>query len=336
LLSGAARVWADVRGELQDRPSDAEEAPADGSPVPHEEVRKVAKAYQKAVTKFGAVAAATKSAEDPPLQAAAEEVINSFTAAVSILVSLRRGACACFREELRDTGSGLATATERLGAAVGSADLPISTGKALDRAKCLERISAHNRAATRRRILLGLAELRDANRDLSGALGLPPPDPGSPTGVTPTVSLEKEGERSEEDTDLDLGDLDREDLEPHERRLVEAVREAVSVLEDTLKRASQACLPSGDTGSPAASISDLEAAAEAAAAASRAVDGLASSSMGGLDRGEFAKSLEELRSVSASLGGVFAPEAPVALRTRLDTIQEALDAAPTDASPTDS
>lgn len=323
LLSAAGVLWNKVKDELKEKPGDGEKPYADSAPVPPEELRKVAKWFQQTVTKFGASAAVADGPGDPALKPVAEEVVKSFTAAQGTLLSMRRGAGPSMCQELVDVGSGLAETTNQLGAAVGTPNMAVCAGKALDRCKHLERISTQNRAATRRRLLTSLALLRDANRELSEALNLDAKSRGATSGVV-----------SETDDDLadDLGDYDQE-LEPEERRIVEATVKVVRTLEEILKKASTACMPSspssstGVSGAAPPSIEDLEAAVKHAALASGAVDGLAAHALGGLDVGAFSKSLKELRDATTALAGPFphTADSDIGLHDTLDALQAALD-----------
>jgi len=148
VLSGAARVWDSTKSELEDKEEDGADL-RDGTAVPPDEMKKVAKYLQSTVTKFGASASVETKSE--VLQPVADEVIKSFTVAVGTLLSIRRGAGACLRAEIREAGSGLAAAVETLGGSVGAEAMSVNAGKVLDRVKHFERMPTHNRAAVRRR-----------------------------------------------------------------------------------------------------------------------------------------------------------------------------------------
>lgn len=300
---------------------DTDKAYADSAIVPPEELKKVAKWFQQSVTKFGASAAVAEGPKDPALKPIAEEVVKAFTASQGTLLSLRRGAGPSLCQELADVGRGLAECTDQLGAAVGTPNMAVSAGKALDRAKHLERISTSNRAATRRLLLMSLAQLRDAGRELSEALNVDAKSRGATSGV----------QESDDDLD-DLGELDQE-LEPEERRVVEVTVNVIHALEEILKKASTLCMPSSPSSAPAApapptaSIAELEAAARHAALAAGAVDGLAAHALGGLDVTAFSKSLKELREATTVLAGCFpqAADSTTDLSEALDAVQAAMD-----------
>lgn len=192
----------------------------------------------------------------------------------------------------------------------------------LDRAKQFERISTHNRASLRRRLLRSLAQLRDAERELVEALAT-------------------EGKGEDEDED-DLGGFD-DALEPDERRLVEAVAAAASALEDILKQVSHACMPGSATPDaegerPAMrgallDVPDLEVAVVHAASAVNAVDGLAASTIGGIDRPALVSAMADFRSAAAGLRVVAEESMALALEAALDGAQAAMEAAKEDVSP---
>lgn len=311
LLIEATHVWDGIKAELKETQG-GDKPLADGAIVPPEELRKVAKWLQQSVTKFGASAAVADGPKDPALQSVSQEVVKSFTAAAGTLLSLHRGAGPCLREELLDVGEGLAQTMDQLGAAVGTPNMAVSAGKVLDRIKHLERISLHNRAATRRRLLMSLAQVRDAGRELSEALKK---DFDAKSGHASGVA------ESDDDLDDDIGDFDQE-LEPEERRVVEAVVNVITALEDILTKASVACMPAA-SGSPV-SIPELEAAAKNATLAAHAVDGLAAHALGGLDVKAFSTSLKELKEATPSLFGSFSQAHATDLNTTLDAVQVAL------------
>lgn len=309
LLAPIARVWKDVRPELE---SDSGEA-VDGQILDPEELKKVTKWLQHAVTKLGASASLAEGAERQALPPMAAEVAKAATAALGTLLSLRRGAGASLRAELVDAGAGIASTAEALGEAVTNAsaqkEVPLAVGKFLDRAKNFERLSTQNRAAIRRRLLRCLTQLRDVQRELQEAL-----------------KSGEDGDDDDEDLDDDLGGGFDDSLEPEERRVVEALATAVSALEEALKEASQACAVK--TAAPVAGVlplAELEAAATQSASACVALDSLATRTVGGLEP-EAVSDLEKLREAAHSLAGVSEGRAS-AVKTALDSLQEALDAA---------
>lgn len=323
VLAAAARVWDSTKGEFEDKDDDAAQV-RDGTPVPPEEIKKVTKYLQHTVTKFGASASVEDRAEI--LQPVGDEVVKAFTAAIGTLLSVRRGAGGCLRAELRSAGAGLAAAMESLGAAVGTPAMSINAGKMLDRIKHFERVPTHNRAAIRRRLLANLAQLRDAQREMREALqaevgdGAADPDPLS---------------------DAESFFPPEEEMEPHERRLVEAICGATASFEELFAQVSRLCMPTPGGHSPGAAgpaaeagtdslpIPVLEVTVVHADAASSAVDTLANSSVGGVDVAECESGLSEMRKALDGLVGVFAENPPLAVETareRLDAIKEALEA----------
>lgn len=302
ILSAVARVWADIKGELEEsKGGEKVEDLAETSQVSADELKKIAKWLQHVVTKFSASAAVADGPKDPALKAVAEEVVKAFTAAAGTLLSLRRGAGPSMRAELRDIGAGLAKAADSLGAAVGTAGMAACAGQVLDRVKHFERTPTTNHAAIRRRILKSLSQLRDASKELSAA-------------------LETE-EKDEEEDACDFDDFGDEELSEEERRVVEAVSAACGHVEDILKQASTACTPSGSAG-----LAELEAVVLGASAAQGAIDGLAAHAQGGLEVEACAGCLRELREAAKALTA-FAAEAEE-LTAAMDEIQAALDAVP--------
>jgi len=283
LLVAAPRMWSEMRAEFDEaRTADvgaAEESTASGTPP--DELKKVAKWLEQTVTKLGACAAVATDIKKE-LQSTAEEVIKAFTATLGTLLSLRRGASASLLTELRTAGADLAGALGVLGEALGTPAMAVSAGKVLDRVKVIERTSTNNRAAIRRRILVGLSQIRDAHRELSDALS------GDDRPC---------GESDEED---EIGGIE-EMLEPGERRIVEALVAVGTSLSEALAQASQSCMPSGGPGGASISVDELEAAASGAGKAAEAMDGLAAHAMGGLEVDAFSASFEEFCAAVAVL-----------------------------------
>jgi len=236
------------------------------------------------VTKYGASASVADGADrEKALRPIAEEVIKAYTAALGTLLSMRIGAGPSLLLELREAGGGLANAVESLGAASateGDDRLATSAGKVLEKAKAVEKVSTQNRAAVRRRLLKALAQLRDAHREVKETLAAEPADG---------------------DDDDELSDMDDEALDPQERRILENVAPAVQSLEEVLAEASAGCVKKEDgTGLP---FDLLEAAAASAMGSAKAVDGIVSSSISGIDVPAVRKAMEELKSCVSSLAG---------------------------------
>jgi len=317
-LSAVRAIWRSSSDEI--KANETTEL-RDGVVVPPDELKKVAKWLQQLMTKFGAAAAVADGPTDKALMAIGEEVIAAFTATVQTLVCLSRGAGRCLVQEIAEIGSGLAQAFEETGAAAGSPSLATCVGKSLDRIKHLERIPAHNRAAIQRRLLSSLGSARDAQRELQEALQ-PRVDGGGGGG---------DGE--DEDEECMASDAE---MEPGERLLVEAIVAAIEALLSVLTEASTSCIPAptsptsagggggGALGEDPAALSALEATAEYASEAAKAVDGMAAHAVGGLDVKAFQESLAEMRAAAKGLGG------GDALPAALDCVQAALDAVPSD------
>merc|ERR1712032_1153574 len=113
------------------------------------------------------------------------------------------------------------------------------------------------------------------------------------------------GEAGSVESEDDLGGFD-EEFEPGERRIVEAVVILIEAANQVLKEASQSCMPGSSSpsggsggGDVTISITALEAAAANADDMAQAVDGLATSAVGGLDTEEFKVSLQKLRTAAA-------------------------------------
>eukprot|EP00929_Paragymnodinium_shiwhaense_P057396 TRINITY_DN28726_c0_g1_i1.p1 TRINITY_DN28726_c0_g1~~TRINITY_DN28726_c0_g1_i1.p1 ORF type:complete len:334 (+),score=106.97 TRINITY_DN28726_c0_g1_i1:129-1130(+) len=311
LLSAAAKVWKDVAPELQDPPpgqyGGGAAAPADGIVIAPDELKKVVKWVQHTTTKYGASASVADGADrDNALRPIAEEVIKAYTAALGTLLSMRIGAGPSLLLELREAGAGLANAVESLGAASateGDDRMAMCAGKVLDKAKALEKVSTQNRAAVRRRLLRALAQLRDAHRELKETLAAPPGESSNAEG----------DDDDEEDSDLD------ETLEPEERRILESVGPAVQSLEEVLAEASTGCAPVTD-GSTAVPFDALEAAAASAASSATAVDGVVSSSSGGIDVPALRQGMQDLQHAVPGLAGA-APVAGATLATRVAELE---------------
>jgi len=316
LLSATGRVWNDIKGELDDKSEAEEGEPAESAPVSTDELKKITKWLQHAVTKFSASAAVCDGPKDPALKSMSEELVKAFTAALGTLLSIRRGAGPSLRRELRDVAGGLAKAADSLGSAVGTPGMAVCAGQALDRVKHFERVSGSNRAATRRKILTSLTQLRDASKELKEALQ----EKGSEAG-------------GDSDDDLDLADsmCGEDELEPEERVVMDAVAVAVAILEGLLKQASAVCMPAQSSGAEPTPLPALEAVAACAGKAQSAVDGLAAHGLGGMDVKAFGVSLGELRAAAAGLEGApFVRESAEKLKGAVDMVQEALDKVPTD------
>eukprot|EP00928_Gymnodinium_smaydae_P073974 TRINITY_DN57061_c0_g1_i1.p1 TRINITY_DN57061_c0_g1~~TRINITY_DN57061_c0_g1_i1.p1 ORF type:complete len:351 (-),score=113.32 TRINITY_DN57061_c0_g1_i1:106-1098(-) len=313
LLSAASRVWKDVAPELQD--GDGVEGGAAGELVSTKELQKVGKWMQHTLTKFGASASVADGADRlRALQPIAEEVVKAFTAAIGTLLSMRKGAGRSLLAEMRQVGQDLAEVLNTLGAVAaveGNEALALSVGKALERVKHFERVSVQNSSAIRRRLLRNLAQLRDASRELDEVL---------------------ESTKADEDDEDDLAGLDDdddlnfdEDLDAEDRKVVEALREAVRALEDTLKQASSACAKLTSAEGPP-SLLDLEKAIAYAASANEAVDGMAVAAAGGLDLAMFRPDLEKFARAVDGLAGVV-PAASERLQKALPALQAAVEAA---------
>lgn len=315
-LAAAAGIWQSAKAEMKDN-----EELKDGVLVPPEELKKVAKWLHQTVTKFGASASVADGATDKALISIGEEVIKAFTAATQTLVCLSRGAGASLLAEIRENGSTLAATVEELGASVGTSSLAVSAGKVLDRVQHLTRMSAHNRASIRRRLLRSLSQVSDAGRELQQALH------GADNGGCDL------------DEDDDLGGSDDAEFEPGERQLVEAVASAIEVLLEVLKEASRLCVPgstsptSASASAAAAAVAEvpidvLEACAQHADSAAQAVDGLAVHAVGGLDIDAFKASLSDLRTAANGFDGW--PTTTNQLPVALDQVQAAMEAVPSD------
>eukprot|EP00931_Biecheleriopsis_adriatica_P054506 TRINITY_DN32087_c0_g1_i1.p1 TRINITY_DN32087_c0_g1~~TRINITY_DN32087_c0_g1_i1.p1 ORF type:complete len:344 (+),score=103.77 TRINITY_DN32087_c0_g1_i1:27-1034(+) len=317
LLAAASRVWNDVCGDLKEA-----DEPADGTLMPVEDLKKVVKWLQGTVTKFGASAAVADGEDrDKALKPIAEEVIKAFTAAAGTLLALRNGAGPSLIRELKDNGSSLAEAMDALGKAVGKESMAACAGKALERVKFLERTSTQNRAAIRRRLLKSLAQLRDANREMQEELRMAEASSKSQGG-----GYNEDNEDSDDDMLDDLGDAP---LEPSERRVVQGVLRAATLLEDLLKEASSSCLPSSGSSPTAAaesspSLQELEASVGQADVVTGCIDALAADSVGGMDVEACKKSVEKLRAASTALTQSYSAVPASELQGALDEIQEAV------------
>jgi len=276
LLAAVHRLWLEMRGEFKEPPAGADLAELGA--VQSDELKKVAKWIQHGVTKFGAAAAVAEGAErDKGLKPIADEVIKSFTAAIGTLLSLKRGAGVSLLAELNATGGALAAALDAFGKSVGTRDMATCAGKVLAQVKVLERTSTHNRAAIRRRLLLNLSQLRDAQRELQEAL-----------------SSDDQGGDDDDDDDDDFFGSPDAPLEPAERLLVEAIVGLASGCVDAIAKVSTACMPPKEDGATAAGIGELEVAVVHSTVAASAMDGLAVAANDGLDPDEFSKSLAEM------------------------------------------
>lgn len=302
IFENAGKLWADSKSDLFDMEPvgdpigwvDSEvsgrerEAPSPSAEsffcVPRDKLHKVAKAYQSSIIKFRDAVEA--SANPTELKGLASEVVGSFGNVLQILLQMRHGASAILREELRDVGVKLAEATLNLGIGISPANIKVSAGMAIDAAKNFERVSVHNRAAARRRINSTLAELRDLDEQLNGALRKP---------------TEEDVQVNEDDDDLDLDECDRQELDPYQRRILEEVAHLVDIMEKLLQEASQACLPSSPSASrspanltPPDTVAALEEVAWQATSLSRHVHGLTANSIGDLEPTCLSTSVAEL------------------------------------------
>jgi len=300
-LQGIGALWSEIRPELNDKPDDDAELADDGAKVQADEIKKIAKWVQNSVTKFGATAAVAEERDKEGLRPVAQEVVKSFTAAAGTLLSIRRGAGPSLRAELRDVGGELAAALEGLGGAFGDGQkVSLSAGKALDKVKQFERVSAHNRAAVRRRVLNILKQLRDATRELQEAL--------------------KHADDDAPDDDDDFGGLE-ESLEPEEKLLVEALVAVALSLEDLMKQASQSCAAGGGALG-AVPVATLEVALKGCIAGANAMDGLSAHSLGGVEFEEVNKCLLEMR---AAISALAPAEAAVGGAAAIGKLSESLD-----------
>merc|ERR1712217_156956 len=176
--------------------------------------------------------------------------------------------------------------------------------------------STNNRASIRRRLLKSLAQLRDAQRELNEELA--PKDPDA----------------ANQNLDSDEDDLDAGEMEPEERHLVEAMVVLVEATNAVAEQASRSCMPNAPSpsGTPSAgggvitAILELEAIALQLELSSQAIDGLASSGIGGLDITGFKASMDKMRSAVAGFGCY--PEQSAAAAQALDGVQAALEAMP--------
>jgi len=299
LLASAARLWNDVKGDFKET-ADVN-AVQDGVIVAAEELRKVAKWLQQIITKFGASASVADGPDrDRALRPIAEDVIKAYTAAIGTLIALKKGAGASLTSELHEAGHCLADAIDKLGAAVGTPSLATAAAKVLDRCKHFERISTHNRAAIRRRLLTSLAQLRDANREMGEVLSRTATD----------VETTHLGAGDDDDDDDSFGGMD-DNLDASERRVVDAANSCAHHIEEALKQASQACMPmaasptAGNSGTNGAMMSagldELEVAVLHGAAAVHAIDSLMAGAIGGLDEKACEKAISELRAAADGL-----------------------------------
>lgn len=310
-LRGIGAIWNEIRPEMEDKPGDDAELADDGAKVQADELKKIAKWVQNSVTKFGATASVADERDKEGLKPVAQEVVKSFTAAVGTLLSIRRGAGPSLRAELRVVGGELAAALDLLGSSFGDGQkVSLSAGKALDKVKQFERVSAHNRAAVRRRVLKMLAQLRDATRELQEAV--------------------KHADGEGEDEDDDFGGFD-ESLEPEEKVIVEALVAAAAVLEDIMLQASQSCMPAAGGVGGAVPVVILEFAVQGCTAGANAMDGLSAHSLGGVDFEEFSTCLLEMRAAISALSSaeeaVGGAAAIGALSESIERVQVALDVA---------
>jgi len=319
LLSAAQRVWSEVSPEIK-----VSNEIVDGSLLPAEDLKKVVKWLQHSITKFGASAAVAEGEDrDKALKPIAEEVIKAFTAAAGTLLSLRKGAGESLIRELQENGSGLADAIGGLGASVGKQSMAASAGKALERVKFFERTSTQNRAAVRRRLLKSVAQLRDASKEMTEELRV---EEGGGGGAGGYPSAEAESE----DEDEEFSEFQEAPLEPSERRVVEAILKAASLLEEQLKEASSSTLPktsSSESSLPGPSLEQLEAAAVHAEMGTGAIDALAADAVGGIDFEACKKGMSKLQEALGALGAQFSAVASDDLQSAFDAIKEALDAA---------
>lgn len=323
LLSAAQRVWSEVSTDV--KPADEV---LDEPLLAAEDLKKVVKWLQHSITKFGASASvADVGTRDQALKPIAEEVIKAFTAGAGTLLSMRRGAGSCLIKELRDNGAGLAEAIDALGASVGHQSMSICAGKALERAKYLEKTSVSNRAAIRRRLLKCISQLRDANREMKEDLLRETPaarsnEPGGSGGY---------GDGDEDDDDDDLEDSDdmlEVALSPAERRLLEAIHKAAILMEDVLKDASTSCMPAASASGAGPALSELEEAGVQADLAAGAIDALATDSVGGIDFEACKQSISKLSQAFAVFGAHFQNNVTAdQLQAALAAVQDALEAA---------
>eukprot|EP00435_Cladocopium_sp_Y103_P018222 s1737_g4.t1 len=220
LLAAAKRIWNDVGPEIK-----ASDTMKEGPLLPPEDLKKVCKYLQSTVTKFSASASVVADAEEAQrsLTPIAEEVIKAFTMLVGTLLSINSGAGFSLSRELKEAGENLTEAVNALGMAVCTASLAPSAGKVLEYVTALEKSSTQNRAAIMRRLLKSLAQLRDANREMSEELE--GPDSGARAEV-----FSGDEELLEDDDDLSIPPMD-----PSERTLLENVRSVSGHFEDLVK-----------------------------------------------------------------------------------------------------
>eukprot|EP00930_Biecheleria_cincta_P084214 TRINITY_DN73703_c0_g1_i1.p1 TRINITY_DN73703_c0_g1~~TRINITY_DN73703_c0_g1_i1.p1 ORF type:complete len:344 (-),score=87.55 TRINITY_DN73703_c0_g1_i1:57-1055(-) len=321
LLSAAQRVWSEVCADL--KPADEV---LDEQLLAAEDLKKVVKWLQHSITKFGASASvADEATREQALKPIAEEVIKAFTAGAGTLLSMRRGAGSCLVKELKDNGAGLAEAIDALGAAVGHPTMSICAGKALERAKYLEKTSINNRAAIRRRLLKCISQLRDANREMKEDLLRETPAGGSknePGGSGGYGDGDEDDDLEESDDMLEVA------LSPAERRILEAVHQAALLSEDVLKEASTSCMPAAAVSGAGPTILELEEVGAQAESVASAIDALATDSVGGMDVEACKQSILKLSQAFAVFAAHFQNSVPAdQLQAALAALQEALEAA---------
>eukprot|EP00933_Yihiella_yeosuensis_P073893 TRINITY_DN82684_c0_g1_i1.p1 TRINITY_DN82684_c0_g1~~TRINITY_DN82684_c0_g1_i1.p1 ORF type:complete len:324 (+),score=78.53 TRINITY_DN82684_c0_g1_i1:26-997(+) len=307
MLADAQKIWEKVGTELEAKDGDELK---DGVLISAEEIKKVGKWLQQTVTKFGASAAVAEGEEiEKALKPIGQEVIKAYTAASGTLLSMRRGAGASLIKELQSIGKDLTEGIDSLGASVGKPSMSNAAGKVLERVKHFDRLSLHNRAAVRRRLLKSLATLRDANREMQEEIS--------------------ENQVDVEDSSDPESDFPHATVSPSERRLVESILSLSTQLEEVLKEASSLCMPkegSDSTSSP--SLQELEAAALHGESVTKAVDALATDSVSGIDFESCRKSLDIFREAAVGLSAPYITAmSSSAVDAGLTAIQEALDSA---------
>jgi len=304
-LAPAVAAFAEIQTEVE-RVVAMNGEPQEGALVPPEEVKKTAKWLQQTITKFGATAAVSEGPKDTAVVGISKEVVRSCMAVVNTLLCLAtRGACSSLLTEIRDMGGRLATTISELGQAVGTPEMARNAGKTLDSIKHLERISTTNRASIRRRLLKSLAQLRDAHRELNEELAPKDPD-ADEFGLL----------SDDEDLEVEIG--------PEERQLAQALVILVGSINAVAEQASRSCMQ--NSGVALIAIVELEALAAQMELSSIAIDGLASSVIGGLDIDEFKGSLQKMQTAVACFGCY--PEQAASAAEALRGVQAALEAIP--------
>lgn len=286
MLAPAGRLWQEAASKFDPARAVALEAEVDPprSEVAAGSLTNSSKWLDHAITKLGACAAVADEKEMRGLEPPAAEVITAFMAALGTLISLRQGAGACLCSELRKAGQDLASTLEQFGASIGKPSMALAAGKALECAQRLEHVPTHNRPAIEKRLQAIIAQLRDGHVDLKAALS----------------------RDDDEDSGLcDEDDVFDEALDPDEACVAEAASAAILLVEGELVKAVKSCgARAREDAVDLISVEVLEVFTYQSALAVDAIDGLIAHLVGGLDREEFAQSLETLQEAVTSLGGI--------------------------------